>query len=101
MREKNYDDIKRDRELAAGGRIIFPMVSQDLYAPGGLAAVMLEAAHAIHEIDGRSPANIPAAMCEPYRSRRQRLVWALLPWERGAEYARAHAAYLPWVMGGK
>ena len=101
VREKNYDDIKRDRELAAGGRIIFPMVSQDLYAPGGLDAVMLEAAQAIHEIDGRSLTNIHAAMCEPYRSRRQRLVWALLPWGKGVEYARAHAASEPWVFGGE
>ena len=101
VREKNYDDIKRDRELAAGGRIIFPMVSQDLYAPGGLDAVMLEAAQAIHEIDGRSLANIHAAMCEPYQSRRQRLVWALLPWGKGVEYARAHAVCEPWVFGGE
>ena len=101
VREKNYDDIKRDRELAAGGCIIFPVVSQDLYAPGGLDAVMLEAAQAMHEIDGRSLANIHVAMAESYQIRRQRLVWALLPWEKGVEYARAHVAYRPWAVGAK
>lgn len=97
VREKNYDDIKRDRELAAGGRIIFPMVAQDLYTPGGLDAVMLEAAQAMHEIDGRSISNLQVAIDGSGLSkRRQRLVWALLPWKRGAECARAHAAYQPW-----
>lgn len=97
VRRKSFDDLKRNRELAAKGRLIFPVVSEDLFSPGGLDAVMLEAAEAMHEIDGVSLSDIRAALDGTLLTgRRQRLLWALLPWKRGAGCMREHLAYKPW-----
>lgn len=97
VRAKHRDDLKRNRELAAQGMLILPVTSADLFAPGGLDVIMLEAAQAIQEIDGRSAANVRVAVAdEQLRRRRQELVWSLLPWEQGMAYMRRHVRRRPW-----
>ena len=97
VREKYRDDISRNRELAAAGKLILPVTAQDLFERGGLDAVMLEAALAMREFDGVSPTSVLMALGdERLTARRQILIWALLPWERGGVYARRHMEYLPW-----
>lgn len=41
VRAKVVDDIMRNRELAADGLTVFPVVKEDLYREGGLDRVML------------------------------------------------------------
>lgn len=97
VREKYRDDISRNRELAAAGKLILPVTAQDLFERGGLDAVMLEAALAMREFDGVSPTSVLMALGdERLTVRRQILIWALLPWEWGGVYARRHMEYLPW-----
>ena len=40
VREKLVDDIRRNRELAADGLVIFPILKEDLYMPGGIEQVV-------------------------------------------------------------
>lgn len=97
VHKKYRDDVKRNRELAAAGRLILPVTSQDLFERGGLDAVMLEAALAMREFDGVSPTTVLMALHDKrYSVRRQILIWALLPWEWGDVYARRHMEYRPW-----
>lgn len=97
VREKYLDDLRRNRELAAMGRVILPVTAQDLFRPGGLDAVMLEAAMTIDELDGGfALQNTRAAMAVSSRERRQRLLWSLLPWPEGARYAHELRASSPW-----
>ena len=89
VREKYLDDLKRNRELAAMGRIILPVTPNDLFSPGGLDAVMLEAAFAMEEFDGRSATYLRERLqSRSLAVRRQRLIWSLLPWPEGRRYAR-------------
>ena len=89
VREKYLDDLKRNRELAAMGRVILPVTSSDLFAPGGLDAVMLEAALAMEEFDGRSASHLRTLLGRPSAgSHRQQLIWSLLPWPEAQRYAR-------------
>lgn len=97
VREKHLDDLKRNRELAAMGRVILQVTSNDLFAPGGLDAVMLEAALAMEEFDGLSASYLRSALgSDAPSSRRQRLIWSLLPWPRGQEHIRELLEETPW-----
>ena len=97
VREKYLDDLKRNRELAAMGHVIFPVTSNDLFAPGGLDAVMLEAALAMEEFDGRSATHLRMTLRpEATLSRRQKLIWSLLPWPEGSQHARELLDWVPW-----
>ena len=89
MRDKYRDDLSRNRELAAQGRLVLPVTSEDLFAPGGLDAVMLEAMMAIERIDGYSPDTQDLILFESLAMglSRQTAIWALLPWPQGARYA--------------
>ncbi|MDO4399555.1 MAG: hypothetical protein Q4D27_01245 [Coriobacteriia bacterium] len=51
VREKALDDIRRNRELASGGYFAFPVVMEDLYAKGGLDAVVGQILDAIENRD--------------------------------------------------
>ena len=85
VRSKYHDDLKRNRELAAQGHVILPVTSNDLYAPGGLDAVMLEAALAMRELDGNERPLRNVLIALEYardRSKRQELLRLLLP-QRG------------------
>lgn len=93
VREKYLDDLRRNRELAARGKIILPVIADDLFADGGLDTVMLEAALACEELCGQSLGDVRLALASPLLARkRQELIWSLLPWEPGTRYARAMAA---------
>lgn len=98
VREKYLDDLRRNRELAALGSITLPVTAQDLFAPGGLDAVMLEAAMVIDQVDGGFALSDVRAILGPgsLQKRRQQLIWSLLPWEEGAAHARAALARRPW-----
>ena len=48
VRAKVVDDIRRNRELAADGLVVFPVVKEDLYVKGGLDQI---AAHLIATIE--------------------------------------------------
>ena len=101
VREKSRDDILRNRELMAMGRLILPITSADLFAPGGLDAVMLEAALAREEIDGISAASIRHLVeSKWYSDTRQQLIWSLLPWEPGKGHARRLLEAMPWRAPG-
>lgn len=89
VRQKYVDDLRRNRELAAHGRVILPVTSEDLFAESGLDVVMLEAAGAIEAIDGRSMEHVRALVrSAALRRARQRLVWSLLPWDAGLAWSR-------------
>lgn len=98
MQGKYLDDLRRNRELAALGCIILPVTKQDLFALGGLDAVMLEAAMVMDEIDGGFATAGMRAIIRPggQQQRRQRLIWSLLPWEEGIAHAQAALAWRPW-----
>ena len=98
VREKYLDDLRRNRELAALGSIILPVTKQDLFAPGGLDAVMLEAAMVIDQVDGGPALSDVRAILGPgsLQQRRQRLIWSLLPWDEGVAQAQAARAWRPW-----
>lgn len=89
VRDKYRDDLSRNRELAAQGRLVLPVTSEDLFAPGGLDAVMLEVMMAIERIDGRVPDTQDLMLLESLAMglSRQTMIWALLPWPQGARYA--------------
>lgn len=100
VREKYLDDLRRNRELAAMGRIILPVTPADLFAPGGLDAVMLEAALAMEEFDGRSADQLRACLeSQALTAGRQRLIWSLLPWPEGRKYARKQNGCGAWELG--
>lgn len=97
VREKYLDDLRRNRELAAMGRVILPVTSNDLFTPGGLDAVMLEAALAMEEFDDRSAGYLKVIVSsEALRASRQQLVWSLLPWPEGQRHARELLERTPW-----
>lgn len=89
LREKYIDDLRRNRELAAQGRVILPVTTEDLFAESGLDAVMLEAVGAIERFDGVGRDLTRGSVAsEPLRKGRQRLVWSLLPWDAAEGWAR-------------
>lgn len=85
LRQKYVDDRRRDRELAAQGRIVMSVVSEDLFDHGGLDIVILEALMASERLGGpRAKDVFPDEVWAPEETRaRQRLIWSLLPWEGG------------------
>lgn len=89
VRAKYRDDLTRNRELAAQGRIVLPVTSEDLFAPGGLDAVMLEAMMVMERIDAIPPRAIESLILESdtVSAIRQLTIWSLLPWPQGARYA--------------
>lgn len=98
VREKYLDDLRRNRELAASGWVILPVTTEDLFAPGGLDAVMLLAAMTAQELVGGTVLQDVRAIVSPgsQSERRQKLVWSLLPWGPGFRYARELEAWRPW-----
>lgn len=99
VREKYLDDLRRNRELAALGKVILPVESSDLFMRGGLDAVMLEAALAIRELDGRDVSSTLAALdSASLTEARQQLAWSLLPWRKGIHHAREAQKRVPWQI---
>lgn len=86
VRNKYVDDIRRNRELLAQGRIVLPIVAEDLVDRGGLDAVVLEAMLAAERLTGTSGENgvlVRTALGRGYAARRQQLIWSLYPWLGG------------------
>lgn len=52
VRAKAVDDIRRNRELAADGLQVFPLLKEDLYMPGGLDQVVVQLVRLIEESTG-------------------------------------------------
>lgn len=91
VRSKYHDDLKRNRELAAQGHVILPVTASDLYTPGGLDAVMLEAALAMRELDGNEGPLHNVLVALEYasdRSKRQELLRLLLPRRSGSSASK-------------
>lgn len=89
VRAKYRDDLGRNRELFSQGRIILPVTTEDLFTPGALDTVMLEAMLVIEKVDHR-PIDVLARLnldFDTLATVRQWLIWSLLPWERGTYYA--------------
>ena len=91
VRAKVVDDIRRNRELAAEGMMVFPLLKEDLYTPGGLDAIVnalldiLESDYGWDVTRQRKAATYPT-LCKE----RHRLMLSLLPGkaERGIQIAR-------------
>lgn len=85
VRQKYVDDRKRDRELAAQGRVVMPVVAEDVFADGGLDTVVLEALMASERLGGPEASSVvDDAVWDPRTERsRQQLIWSLLPWGGG------------------
>ena len=89
LREKYVDDLRRNRELLAQGRVILPVTTEDLFAESGLDAVMLEAAYAIEHFDrARKDLTHATVASRALKRGRQRLIWSLLPWDAAEGWAR-------------
>ena len=79
VRAKAVDDIKRNRELAAAGYVVFPVVKEDLYNEGGLDRVMLQVCEALETFAGWDMSAQRRAMRSKFMSaKRQELAWSLL-----------------------
>lgn len=89
VREKYVDDLRRSRELMAGGKLIMPIVSEDLFAAGALDILVLEALLAMEALGVDVPAMTRGCIESTTLSRmRQELVWSLLPWSEAPAYAK-------------
>ncbi len=54
VRAKVVDDIRRNRELAADGLAVFPIVKEDLYTKGGLDQIVAHLCDLIEKLAGRN-----------------------------------------------
>lgn len=89
VREKYVDDLRRNRELLATGRIVLPVTSEDLFRRNGLDAVMLEVALAEESLFGTKLPELRGTIASSaLRRARQRLIWSLLPWDASLRYGR-------------
>ena len=89
IREKYVDDLRRNRELAARGRIVLPVTTEDLFQEGGLDAVMLEAADILETFGDQDMEHVRSTVASrTLRHARQQLIWSLLPWDAAETWAR-------------
>lgn len=83
VRAKAVDDIHRNRELAANGFIVFPIVKEDLYQDGALDYVMAQVIEALEQYAHRDMSQQKRMLKTPLaRARRQELIWTLMPGNR-------------------
>lgn len=79
-RAKMVDDMRRNRELAADGLVVFPMTKEDLYEYGALDRVMAQVLVALHEREGWDVAgHLDTVWDERRRSERYSLLRSLIP----------------------
>ncbi|MBQ2681093.1 MAG: hypothetical protein IJF97_04060 [Eggerthellaceae bacterium] len=82
VRSKAVDDIRRNRELASAGYIVFPVTKEDLYEEGALDTVMLQVMKTIENLTGKDLSRekrlLEIRFC---RGKRQELIWSVLPGE--------------------
>ena len=80
VREKVLDDIRRNRELAADGLFVFPLVKEDLYARGGFEAIAEQLLDAIEKYTERNmSAQRQTLRNEALSAERRRAILSLLP----------------------
>lgn len=97
VRAKAVDDIRRNRELAASGFIVFPVTKEDLYEEGGLDRVMMQVIEALEKFGQQDVGKHRRMMKSKFvRAKRQELVWSLLP-GRHREYVSNRAEALPYL----
>lgn len=82
VREKAVDDMRRNRELAAQGLTVFPVVKEDVYSEGGLDAVVAQAVAALEAHTGKRLVAQREALASHFAmKKRQELIWSLAPGE--------------------
>lgn len=97
VRKKYVDDLRRNRELAAMGKVVFPVCAEDMFDEGGLDAVVLEALDYLASRGVEVSPEVRRSLKTPMlRSARQGLVWSLLPWSAAPRYAREREN---WMRG--
>ena len=66
---------------------MFPVTKEDLYQDGGLDKVMRQLYETIERFSGQSMEEQRRSLVGPLmKERRQQLVWAVMPGERGKEH---------------
>lgn len=89
VRAKVVDDLRRNRDLGSKGYTVFPVTKEDLYEEGGLDAVMFQVYEAIEHFTGQSMREKERYLTNRAMARRrQEIIWALLPGEKGKPYLR-------------
>ena len=84
VRRAIVDDKRRDRDLWLRGLTVLPATSEDLYQPRGPDRLMGQVMEAIERTAGRDLSLQRSVLTrQPFVRERQRLVWSLLPGERG------------------
>lgn len=99
VRAKAVDDIRRNRELAAAGYIVFPVTKEDLYEENGFDAVILQVMATIENLTERDLSEqrrlLDIRFC---RERRQQMILSALPGSRSAHLERKRRAGHPDVV---
>jgi len=99
VRAKAVDDIRRNRELAAAGYVVFPVVKEDLYEEGGLDRVMMQVIEALERYEGRDMSDHRRMMQNKFlRAKRQELIWSLLAGKHLKHVSNRKEA-LPYLYG--
>jgi hypothetical protein len=89
VREKYVDDRRRDRELAAAGRLVFSVTKEDLIEKGGLDNLMTLVLDALDRGASEKFKMTRAAMRVRELARmRQDLLWSAMPGARGVQARR-------------
>ncbi len=91
VRLKAVDDIRRNRELAVNGMFVLPVTKEDLYAPGGMDAIVGQLLDAIERTTNRDMGTQRSMLSKKALSReRHRAILSLLPGksERGIQIGR-------------
>ena len=87
-RRKYVDDLRRNRELLAMGRIILPVCSEDLFEEGALDALVLETLSCIELAGVEVPSYAGEYLASAGAARtRQELLWSMLPWSEATAIA--------------
>ena len=99
VREKAIDDIRRNRELAADGLSIFPILKEDLYVPGGIEQVVERLVDQIEHESSRDCAKQRKILTGKALARaRHRMMLSLLPGnhERNVQVERFIQGHPPY-----
>ena len=103
-RRKYVDDLRRNRELMAMGKMILPVCSEDLFEEGALDALVVEALRCVEAMGAEVPGFAIGYLASAGAAkRRQELLWSMLPWSEAEDYARElekkSKALKEWLAG--
>lgn len=80
VRAKVVDDIRRNRELAADGLVVFPVVKEDIYVKGGLDQIVAHLVTVIEQLTGRNMDEQKKILCmKRLADARWRMALSVLP----------------------